>query len=220
MEKIKVLLTDRGEIFRKGLAKLLEAEKNIEVLSTCSSGLEVIQKAIKLKPDIILLDSKISECDCIEVTRRINELLPETKIIVHRLSLEDYDLLGTLGAKVQAYLYSDIDVKEIIRIVTRVKAGGVIISAPLAAKLLEEFVFLKESREAEQQRYDAGLSKREEEVLALVAKGTTNKEIASALFITESTVKAHLSSILEKLHVRNRQQAAVLATEKGIIRKQ
>ena len=217
MEKIKVLVVDKRELFREGLAKILEREPNIELVSTCSTGLECIQKATELKPDVILLDTEILECDHIEATRCICELLPETGIIILTHSEEAHDIFPALKKGAKAYMTKDVKVEDLIGAIVRVNAGEVLISPPMATKLLEEFALLSEVKETAQPKYNAGLTRREREVLTLVAKGTTNREIASILFITENTVKVHLSSILGKLHVQNRQQAAAMAIEKGIV---
>jgi len=219
VQKIKVLLADKRELFREGLAKILESEPNIEVVSTCSSGVECIQRTSELNPDVILLDTEISECDCIEAIQCINKQSSAPRIIMLTHSLEDQDLFSSLKAGARAYISKDTKVEDLIGTITRVSVGEVIITAPMASKLLQEFVLLEESKDEKRQKYDVSLSEREAEVLALVAKGRSNREIAGALFITVNTVKVHLSKILEKLHVRNRLQAAALALEKGIVPK-
>lgn len=220
MGKIKVMLVDKRELFRVGLAKILEANPNIEVVGTYSSGLEGAEKASMLKPDIVLLDTEdavIPKCAYVEPIRRLRELLPETQTIILTHSIKDCDLFSALKAGAKAYITKDVEVEDLVSTIVRVYRGEVIISPPMAAKLLEEFAQLERRKEAVPEKHDAGLSPRETEVLAWVAKGATNREIASTLFISEYTVKVHLSRILEKLHVRNRQQAAALAIEKGIV---
>lgn len=217
MLKIKVLLADKRGIFREGLAKILAGEPDIKVVSICSSGLECIRKATELKPDVVILDTEISECDCIEATQCINKLPLAPRILILTHSEEDRDLFSTLRAGARAYMSKDVMAKDLIKAITRVHLGEVIVTPPMAAKLISEFALLEESKEAGQRKYGTSLTEREVEVLALVAKGATNKEIGSALFIAVNTVKVHLSRILEKLHVRNRQQAAALAIEKGIV---
>jgi len=220
MEKIKVLVADDQEIFREGLATLLESSPNIEVVSTCSTGFEAIKKAVELNPDVILLDTEIRECECTEVAQRIKEVLPEPRIIILTQPYKDLELSSIFKAEATAYITKNIKVGRLIGVIDTVYKGDVCLAPPIAAKLLEEFTFLEKRLEEGLLRYDLGLSKREMEVLTLLAeKSATNKEIASTLFITENTVKAHLSSILEKLHVHNRQQAVALAWEKGIVSK-
>lgn len=217
MEKIKVLVVDAREIFREGLVKILERQPNLQVVGTCSTGRQAIGKASQLKPDVVLLDTEISNCEFVEVTRRFYELLPETRVIILTHSEENRDLFSAIRAGAMAYLTKDIKVEDLIRNITRVHAGDVIISPPLASRLIGEFSLLEESKALTEKKVKIGLSKRELEVLSLVVRGATNRDIAKDLFISENTVKVHLSKILEKLHVNNRQQAAILALEKGVI---
>lgn len=219
VRKMKVLLADKREIFREGLANILGGKPDFEVVATCSSGLECIQKATALEPDVVILDTEISECDCIEAIQCINGLLPAVRILILTHSEKERDLFSTLKAGATAYISKDACVKDLIETISRVHLGEVVITPPMAAKLINEFALWEESKEVEQQKCDTNLTEREAEVLSLVAKGATNKEIGSALFIAVNTVKVHLSRILEKLQVRNRQQAAVLAIEKGIVSK-
>ena len=219
MEKIKVLLADKREILREGLAGILESKPNLEVVATCSSGFQCAQRTSELEPDVVLLDTEISECGCIEVIQCINKLSSAPRIIMLTHSEEDQDLFSSIKAGARAYISKDIKVEDLVGTIARVNMGEVIITAPMASKLLKEFVLLQESKDKRQQKYNVGLSERETEVLALVAKGRTNREISGDLYITVNTVKVHLSNILEKLQVRNRQQAGMLALEKGIVPK-
>ncbi len=133
-------------------------------------------------------------------------------------SEEDGILFAALKAGARGYVSKDIGVEDLFAAITRVNAGDVIITPPMAARLLnEEFALPKKDANNELPESETNLSQREAEVLRLVAEGKTNKEIAATLFITVNTVKVHLSRILEKLRVRNRQQAVALAMEKGIV---
>ena len=208
--KIKLLMADKRELFREGLAEVLKSEPQIEVVSKCATGLEAIQQASETKPDIILLDTEISDCGCIEVIQRICELVPKTRIIILTHSETESGLYETFKAGAKAFLSKDIGVGDLFRAIALVNSGEAVISPPMATRLLADFNIFAESK-ARSQKQDTVLSKREEEVLALVAKGATNREIASTLFITENTVKVHLSKIMEKLGVHNRLQAAALA---------
>jgi len=143
---------------------------------------------------------------------------PQTKIMVLTHAKQESTLFRALKLGARAYLTKHIGVDDLISSIHRVHAGEVIISAPMAAKMLNEFASLEDKKDAQQADQETNLSKRELEVLQLVAGGTTNKEVAEALFISENTVKGHLSRILEKMNVRNRQQAVVMAMEKGIIK--
>ena len=206
MSAIKVLLVDKRQIFLEGLAKLLEHVPELEVLTTCSNGLEAVDKASKLKPDVILMDTE-AECQDFEATRRIGVLLPETKIIMLTHSEEKNNLLSALKAGARGYLSKDISLENLVKSIVLAASGELIISPCMVTKLLEEFSSWPEDKQQVKTGYRNCLSPREEQVLALVAKGASNKEIAMALYISEHTAKVHLRNIMEKLHVRRRHQA-------------
>ena len=215
MTKIKVLLADNREIFREGLAHVLGKTTSIEVVSSCSTGEETIHQAIKLKPDIIILDSDIMECDCFEVKHRVNELLPETRFIVVGPSTnESLDPLYVLKIKADGYVGADIHTIRLVEVINGVYGGRPFVAPVLGGMLLQAFNTAEERQMALQK---IGLSEREKEVLTLVTKAFANKEIADSLFITENTVKVHLGRIFKKFDVHSRQKAAVLAREKRII---
>ena len=217
MEKIKVLLMDRREIFRQGLALILEREPNIQVVFTCSSAQEGIKRASELKPDIVFLDTEVSDYDCVEATRRVCELSPETRIIILTHSEEYHDPLSALRVGARAYVSKNIEVEELVRIIAGVYDGEVIISPPMAEKILEEFSRSVQPKEVMPADDSFSLSPREKEVLNLLTKGASNRQLANALCITENTVKVHLRKIMGKLHVRSRHQAAYLAVDRGIV---
>jgi DNA-binding NarL/FixJ family response regulator len=219
MGKINVILASNHELWWEGLALLIkERAKDIGVLTICGNAVDTIKKARQLQPDVILLDEEIEGSNCGEVAERINELHPEIKIIIVIKPYKDVSLATSFKARAKAYIDKDVTYSELESCIRQVVKGGVVVISRLVAqKLLDQVASYKSSMHARAE-YDVGLSKREKEVLTLLTnKGTTNKEIAEALCITENTVKAHLSSILEKMQVRNRQQAAILAREKGII---
>ena len=212
MNSIRLVLAFKREIFRNGLANLLaERAPNLELLAKCSTGQKCIQKTKELKPDIILLDTEIENCGCVEVTKSIVASTPEAKILILTISEADDDLFSTIKAGARAYISKDVTLEKLIEDIFRVCDGEVIISSPMAEKVLEEFKTLEEAKESTGEQHEYGLSTREKSVLNLVSKGLTNREIASALFISENTVKIHLGKILGKLHVRNRHEAALLA---------
>ena len=188
------------------------------MLTICYDAIETINKSNQLNPDVILLDEEIEGGDCGELAARINELHPEIKIIIVIKPYKNISLSTSFKARAKAYIDKDISYQELESCVHYVAKGGVVVISPLVAQKLLEQVAYYGNTMSTRVEYDVGLSKREKEVLTLLAqKGTSNKGIAEALHITENTVKAHLSSILEKMQVRNRQQAAILARERGII---
>lgn len=217
--KIRVMLVDRRELFREGLAAILERDPAIEVIARFGSGRQAMDQVSVLKPDIVITEADMPEDVYLELRQRVREIPSHTRIIVLTHTTKDFALFRALRLGARAYLTKHIGVDDLLRAIHRVHAGEVIISPPMAAKLLEEFSLLEEKKDAPSTEQETRLSKREIEVLQLVAAGTTNKEVAEALFISENTVKGHLSRILEKMNARNRQQAVALAMEKGIIGK-
>jgi len=216
--KIKVMLVDRREILREGLTAILERDPDIEVIATFGSGTEAMDQVGLLNPDIVITEAEMPEEVYVDLTQRIKEIPSHTKIMVLTHAKQESALFRALRLGARAYLTKHIGVDDLISSVHRVHTGEVIISAPMAAKMLDEFVLLEEKKDTGSADQETNLSKRELEVLQLVAAGTTNKEVAEELFISENTVKGHLSRILEKMNVRNRQQAVVMAMEKGIIK--
>jgi len=215
VEKVKLLLADKNEIFREGLTKLLEHEPSIEVVGTCCTELEAA--AYEHQPDVILIDTELSECSGIETMQRIHERLPQTKIMALTHSEISADLFSALEAGARAYISKDTSLENLIKTINLVAEGEVIISPPMAAGLLAKFISLKERKEIAKLGDDIILSKREQAVLSLVAQGFTNREISASLYISEHTVKVHLRNIMEKLHAHTRQKAVVLAKEKDLL---
>ena len=218
MDRVKVILASNHELWWEGLSLLIEKRSaGIQVLTICYDAIEIINKANQLKPDVILLDEEIEGGDCGELAQRINELHPEINIIIVIKPYKNISLSTSFKARAKAYIDKDITYQELESCIHYVAKGGVVVISPLVAQKLLEQVAYYGNTMSTRVEYDVGLSKREKEVLTLLAqKGTSNKGIAEALHITENTVKAHLSSILEKMQVRNRQQAAILARERGI----
>jgi DNA-binding NarL/FixJ family response regulator len=211
-ENMRVLLVDDHSLFRNGLRTVLEDEVGIEVIGEAEDGQSAINLAIACCPDIILMDINMPVCNGIEATREIKRLLPQIKIVVLTVSDADNDLFIAVKNGADGYLLKDIDEKELIRLMRLTVKGESFLQGKLATRVLEEFRKYEEINEAKYNHQEK-LSEREQEVLKLIAIGFNNRQIAKQLFISESTVKHHLSSILVKLHVQNRIQLAVLANK-------
>ncbi len=212
---MRVLIADDHALFRDGLASLLKAWR-MEVLGQASDGLEALEQARRLRPDLILMDIKMPGCNGLEATRLIKAEMPEIKIVMVTVSDEEEDLFEAIKSGAQGYVLKHMPGEEFGRVLTDIAAGEAPLSRGLASKILAEFARL--AREPVPKGADKEeLSTREQDVLQLVANGATNKEIAAQLFISESTVNYHMKNILAKLHLRNRAQAVAYALQTGLV---
>jgi DNA-binding NarL/FixJ family response regulator len=216
MKKITIILASNYELWWEGLSLLLKQEEDMEPLTLCYDASSVIKKTVELKPDIVLLDEEIAGCDCGDLVKSITELKSDVKVIVIIKPYKNVVLSSSLKAKAKGYIDKDITFKELSNSIRQVAKGGLVIISPRVAQEFIEHISSYERYKSDiKLDIEKGLSKREKEVLALLAmKSITNREIAEKLYITESTVKAHLSNILEKMKVHNRQEAAQIARDK------
>ncbi len=207
---IRILLADDHHLFRAGLATLLEREDDLTIVAQAENGAEAVTLAEETHPDVALLDIQMPICNGLETTRRLLVRQPTVKIIMLTISDRDDDLFTSIKSGAQGYLLKgSISAADLITAVRRVAAGEAIIAPALVPRLLTEFTAL--SQQAAQTSPVPALDKltrRERETLELVAQGLKNREIAARLFISENTVRTYLRNILDKLHVRNRLQAA------------
>lgn len=215
MDRIKVLLVDDHALFRKGVASALALHGDIEVVGEAENGDEALVKARELMPDVILMDISMPVCDGLEATRRIRAEVPTAKIIMLTVAEQDGSLFEAIKSGAHGYLLKTIEPRPLVETLRGVLRGEAPVSRITASKILAEF-----ARCAQQTGPATGprplLTAREREVLALVASGATNKEIAATLGISPSTVKNHLQNILDKLHLENRVQAAAFALREGL----
>lgn len=215
MTTIRILLADDHSIFRRGVACALAGHADIEIVGEATDGLQVIAKTREMTPDIILMDICMPGMNGLEATRWIKTEFPEVKIVILTIAEEDQNLFEAIKSGAQGYLLKDVEPQQLVEMVRGVFLGEAPISRTSAAKILTEFS--RQAREADAgERSKAGLTAREREVLGLVAGGATNKDIAASLGISPSTAKNHLQSILGKLHLENRVQAAAYALREGL----
>lgn len=201
-EVIRVLVVDDHALLRAGLTNILGAEPDIRIVGEARDGLEAINKALELKPDVILMDIFMPRCSGLEALVTIKESLPDVSVLILTVSDQEEDLFQALRFGAQGYLVKGASTTEVVDAVRQTAAGEVMLSPHVVARLVAEF------RDKEKAGGDElSLSAREIEVLHLVGEGLTNTEIGSRLFICESTVRTYLRRLLEKLHLRNRAEA-------------
>ncbi|MFC1932840.1 response regulator [Chloroflexota bacterium] len=210
--KIRVMITDDHPVVREGLSAMLSREQDIEVVGEAVNGREAIEKARNLKPDVVLMDLRMPEVDGVEAMRQIRVNNPDIKFIVLTTYDNDEYIFRGIEAGARAYLLKDSPREEMFRAIRVVSEGGSLIEPAVAGKVLDRFAEL-----SRQVQVPATLSEREVEVLRLIAKGMSNKIIATSLSISESTVKTHVQSIFNKLEVNDRTEAVTEAIKKGII---
>jgi len=216
-EVVRVLIADDQALFRRGLYVVLGTEEGIDVVAEAENGEEAVTKAEELAPDVVLMDVRMPRVSGIEAARRIRDLLPTTRILMLTVSDEEDDLYAAIKAGANGYLLKEISVEEVAEAVRAVVQGQSLISPSMASKLLAEFNALAR-RATQQEQYPAPvLTSRELEVLRLVARGMSNKEVAEQLYISENTVKNHVRNILEKLHLHSRMEAVMYAVRKRLL---
>lgn len=206
----RILLVDDNVLFRAALTSFIPTHSGLEVVGEAGDGLEAIQKARSLKPDMVLMDIRMPRCDGLEATRRIKSEFPQVRIIMLTVSEEDEDLFQALKNGAQGYVLKNIKPQALFDLLESAARGEAALSPAMATKILEEFLHQAGGRTPPPDVAQE-LTRREQEVLQLVSQGATNKEIATALYVEVGTVKNHLHNILEKLHLRNRTEAAAYA---------
>ena len=217
MEKLRILLVDDHILFRKGIAALLASQPGMEIVGEASDGYEAVQQARDHSPDIILMDIDMPHCDGLEAVKLIRQESSAVKIIMLTVSDSDDDLFAAIKYGAQGYLLKNLEPPQLFSMLEGIARGEAPMSGVMAAKILREFQKPTETTSQASTSQPDTLTNREIEVLELVVEGASNKDIAQRLHITRNTVKMHLRSILEKLHVQNRVQAAVMAVREGIL---
>lgn len=217
MKPIRVLLADDHDLFREGLAGIIDAQEDMQVVGEAYDGLEVIVKAEELKPDLILMDIQMPGCDGLEATLKIKKELPETIIVMLTVRDDEEKLFDAIRYGAQGYLLKNIRSRELLEMLRGAVQGEAAISPLLAGRMLEEFRRLSRMEPPESSEEIVDLTQREQEVLGLVSEGLTDKEIGMELSISLYTVKSHLRNILSKLQVSSRREAARLAKSKGLL---
>jgi DNA-binding NarL/FixJ family response regulator len=201
---IRVLIADDHAVVRQGLRTFLDLQEDIEVVGEAADGEEALEAAARLEPDVVLIDLVMPRLDGIEAIRRLRERVPAAKAIVLSSFVDDDKLFPAVRAGAAGYLLKDVQPQDLVEAIRTVHRGGALLHPQVAARLLEEMT-------------EDPLTPREHEVLALIGRGMPNKLIARELSLSEKTVKAHVSSILGKLGVTDRTQAALYAVRQGLV---
>jgi DNA-binding NarL/FixJ family response regulator len=210
---MKLVLADDHALFLEGLQNLLAA-RGVEVAGVARDGLEALEKARALRPDVILMDIRMPRCDGLAATRLIKTELPATKIVMLTSSPEEADLFEAIKSGACGYLLKTLQSAELLDYLVGLERGELPVAREIAGKLLHEF-----ARQAAESAAEAeALTARQRQVLTLVAQGLTNQEIGRTLGLSEHTVKYHLGQIIQQLHLKNRAQAVAYALRTGLVR--
>ncbi len=214
--KIKVLIVDDHAVVRQGIRTFLQTDPGLEVVGAVEGGAEAVRLAEQFKPDVALVDMVMPGQDGVETTRAIRRVSPATQVIIFTSYHEDEHIFPAIRAGALSYMMKDAAPNEIAEAVRKAARGEAVLDSRVAARVVREM----QDPGQEQVNPFVVLSEREMEVLRLVAMGASNQEIAEKLVIGESTVKTHVGSILSKLHLSDRTQAAVYAWASGIVRRE
>ena len=221
MNPIRVLIVDDHTLFRSGIKLLLQRDGGFEVVGEAGDGLEGIKRAKSLQPDIVLLDLHMPGISGREAVQLIVEEVPETRVVMLTVSEDAEDLVDCLRAGAAGYLLKNIETDYLIDAIRRAACGESVMSPLMTSKLVREFRTQPKADAVPQPAEEhEKLSPREKEIITLLARGASNKEVARALGVAESTVKIHVQSILKKLNLSSRVQAAVYAVEHGLVAKE
>lgn len=217
MNPIRVLLADDHALFREGLASIIASQPDMIVVGEADDGLEALVKAQELKPDLILMDVTMPGGGGLEATREIKAALPDTVIVVLTVHSDDEKLFEAIKNGAQGYLLKSIRSETMLELIRGALHGEAAITPVLAGQMLDEFRRLSRNAPDDEDGPVETLTFREQEILAQVATGATDKEIADQFSISVHTVKSHIRSILAKLHVNSRYEAARYARYKGLL---
>jgi two-component system, NarL family, response regulator LiaR len=215
MEKIRIFIADDHAVVREGTRTLLEREDDMEVVGEAADGEEAVFRMEKLKPDVAILDISMPKLSGIEVTRKIKSVLPATAVLILTAYDNDEYIFAVLEAGAAGYLLKDIPGKEIVEAVRSVHSGESVLHPSVARKVIKRAI--DTTAKSGQESAAVELSEREQEVLRMIAKGFSNKDIAEALVISSRTVQGHINKIFQKLNVGSRTEAIFQSVKKGWI---
>lgn len=213
MKSIRVIIVDDHALIREGIKRLLDLEEGIEIVAVAQDGEEALEKIAKHKPDAVLLDINMPKMNGIECLKEIKSKHPKTKVIMLTIHEDSEYLIRTINIGAEGYVLKDADVSSLVKAIEKVVSGDIYIHPTLSGVLVKAY---KRKEDDNEEELIAGLTRREYEVISLISKGLNNKEIGQELFISEKTVKNHVSNIFKKINVNDRTQAALFAIKNNI----
>jgi DNA-binding NarL/FixJ family response regulator len=220
---IRILIADDHELMRGGLRGMLDAEPDLEVIGEAVDGGEAVEQALTLNPDVVIMDIRMPRVDGIEATRRILDRASEGMgatvpriLVLTTFDLDEY-VWEALRAGAGGFMLKDAPPRQLAEAVRTVAGGESLLAPAVTRRLVERYVNSPGSAPADQREEFEELTEREREILVLMARGRSNRELAEELFLSEATVKTHVTRILRKLELRDRVQAVVLAYETGLV---
>lgn len=233
---VKIFIADDHVLFREGLVKIFELEKDFEIVGQAADGMAAVEGVIELEPDVVLMDINMPGITGVDATQRIREKLPEAKIVVLSIHDDESYIFETIRMGASGYLLKDVRGEVLIDAIRHVAAGGSFIHPQVTSKVLKEFIRLSDEGDKNElviysyvdtesddfKKYEHMWNKvltiREQEIIAHMAQGMSNRDMAEELFISEKTVKNHVSNIFQKMHVRDRTQAVLVAIKSGWVK--
>lgn len=212
-EPIRILLVDDHKIVRQGVRAFFDAHEGIEVIGEAGSGAEAVKLVEERVPDVVLMDLIMPEMDGVEATRLAKSISPRTQIVVLTSYHDDEHIFPALQAGALSYILKDVEMDELAEAVFKASRGEATLHPQVASRVIQEL----HGRKKDENTLDVDLTKREMEILKVIAQGMSNSEIAEKFVISKYTVKGHVSNILSKLHLADRTQAAVYAWQQGVV---
>jgi DNA-binding NarL/FixJ family response regulator len=216
-ERIRVVIADSHDLFRQGLSSLLARQPDVEIVGEARDGDELQEMVQALRPDVLLMEIYMRGVDGLSTVLQMMAEHPGTNVAILTSSEDDNDVLSAVKLGIKGYILKNSSLDELVQAIHGLSQGGAYFSSSMFTKVLQEFTHLARRRDLQEAKGIDALTDREKDVLRLVARGATNRDIAEELVITENTVKVHLRNILDKLQLRNRQQAAAYAVQEGLI---
>lgn len=232
-KNIRVIIADDHQLVREGIKRIINMEEDMEVIGECGDGIAIIEMSNALHPDVVIMDINMPIENGVSATEKLTEYFPQIKVIMLSIHDDETYVMETLRKGASGYLLKDMEAESLIQAIRNVMSGNAYIHPKVTGKLIQQLRKMTYIDERSEGRYDGNaksdgaefipsreipLTKRETEVLRLLAEGKSNKAIGEWLYISEKTVKNHVSSILQKMNVDDRTQAVIIAIKKGWVR--